>query len=1085
MKLPILMAFLWSFSAQGQTCSGLGSTNYSDVIYVSVTGLPSSAGTANDPTDLLTGIGMLGGNANKVYIQGGTYVLTAALQIPNNAQLIGGFNSQWVKDNSAISTIYRDPSNPQMSPPRLIAIECIGKSGFRIQDLTIRTDNGFGQGVTTYGVYLNNCSDYQIVRCSVISGNGGNGVAGSFGTLGAIGVNGQEGEAGHEHSSGNRQGGSGGCCSFPGSFAGGDGGNGGERGTYVWPSGGQAFTGYLGQDGSGLGFGSGGNGGMGNFTSIVSTSCDQTPSNNGQYGDNGADGLDGIPGVVGTYSLTGGFFTPGVGSDGTDGENGSGGGGGGGGGSYGGQLYTYIPWPIDDTIPSNSNGTGAGGGGGGEGGGGGTAGGGGQGGGGSFAIFAWDNGFNGVLKDCELASGFPGVGGLGGIGGNGGQGGHGGEGGAKFTACHIGAGGDGGEGGHGGKGGDGGAGSNGISSELYQHPGGQPLVLQNIYGLSQPTVNVELGGCTNSPVRFSTDISGTIQWFFGSGANPSTAFGQEVVATFSTPGFKTFTLLVNGIAFTYTDFVDIYSEVPPLNPQIQTGSTQLCVGDVSDFNSSISANNYIWELVNIEGDTVIYNGPNYYDLLGVSWDSAGVYQLTLTTETECCGQSFTDTVMIVVDSIIPPAISVQTQFADTTNTVCVGSQVTFTASAQNVGQSPSYQWNVNGSPIGADAPVLTTDQLADGDVVSCTVTSSLGCAAGQTAMSNTIPVTVVPAPQITCAADSFLSGEPTFFTSEVTFGGLAPFSFYWSFGDGLLGFGDTVQHVYQNPGTYTATVDVYDSLGCSVSCQTFMTISPSISAAFSVDTLVGCAPLEVHFTNQSENAVTNFWSFGDGSGSSVENPVHTYQTAGTYDVALWIYAGNGNDSAVVYDQVVVNPTPVANFYSYEVNPQTGSDTVHFSDNSLFADSWYWDFGDPSSGSDNTSTDQSPVHVYSSNGSYYVTLVVSNNYGCIDSITLPSSVNVGISELRSQLRPVIFPNPTSERFNILIDSKERSTVSFNVIDPMGKVVMGRVLKVSVGSNRFDVDIEQLSAGTYVIQLRSGDETHSLPLVISRR
>ena len=1084
----ILATMLSSKVGYTQSCTGLGSQEFSDVIYVTVSGLPTSAGTSNDPTDLLTAMTMLGGNADKIYLQSGTYLLSQELIIPSNAQLIGGFNTDWVKDNSAITTLFRDPTNVQQGPPRLIGVLCLGQSNFRLQDLTIRTTNALGQGVTTYGLYLNNCSDYNIVRCNIIAGNGGNGSPGSPGAPGPFGAPGENGQPGEEDAGGNRHGGIGGCCSFPGSNMGGEGGWGGERGTYEFPAGGEAFPGYDGDGGQGPGAGYGGAGGQEIFTTVISTQCDRTPANDGEFGGDGANGVNGIPGVPGAYAFGGGFFVPGAGTQGLPGGVASGGGGGGGGGSQGGILWLAIPeippFISADTIPSNSNGTGAGGGGGGEGGGGGLGGGGGQGAGGSFAVFVWDNGFNGFMKDCEMQSGQPGFGGPGGVGGDGGLGGEGGEGGALFIACDIGAGGSGGAGGTGGTGGTGGQGSVGITDELYQHPGGQPMILQNIYGLSQPIVNVEFGGCTNAPVTFSTDATGTLQWFFGAGAQPSTAFGQEAVALFSTPGFKTFTLVVNGIAFTYTDFIDIHAVVPALDPQIQTGPTELCVGDISDFTSSISANNYIWMLNNVEGDTIEYNGPNYYDLLGVVWDSAGVYQLTLTTETECCGQSFTDTIMIVVDSIILPETEIQTSFEDTTNTVCELTEVTFTATAEYVGPSPTYQWMINGTATGPSAPVFTTDQLLNGDVVTCEVTSSLGCATGETALSNGISINVIAPPELVCEADSFVSSEPTFFNVQVTSGGLAPFEYYWSFGDGALGFGDSVAHIYQNPGVYTATVEVLDSLGCSVSCQTYMTISPNLTADFVVDTLTGCAPFNVQFTNLSENAVTNYWDFGDGSGSNETSPSHTYITAGTYDVALWVYAGNGNDSVAVFSQIVVNPSPVANFHNYEINPATGSDTVQFADNSLFASSWLWDFGDPNSGSDNSSTEQSPIHVFGSNGSYSVTLWVSNGYGCSDSITLASNVNVGIAEFTNDLESTVYPNPASNWIDLAIYSLTPREASAKMVDVNGKTVYERQLVLVKGVNKNRFDLTQLAKGSYVLRLLSTEGEKSYQFVVAR-
>lgn len=1070
--------------ATAQSCTGLGTTEFSDIIYVSTSGQPTSTGEIDDPTDLLTAFTLTGGNRDKIYVQDGTYILSNPLLMQSDVQLVGGYNSNWIKDNTAVTTILRDANNVEPSPNRLVGIQCIGISNFKIQDLTVQVQAGQGFGTSVYGIYLNNCSDYELVRTKVISGNGGNGTNGPPGVSGVNGAPGEPGQEGAEDESGPRAGGLGGTGTFPGSNPGGNGGDGGIRGTYEFPAGGEAFPGEPGLDGSGMGGGLGADPGVGNFRNVTPLSCDRTPANDGKFGGNGASGQIGSPGNPGSFSFGGGFFQPGSGTNGTAGTHGSGGGGGGGGGSSGGITWLYIPWPIDDTIPPNLNGTGPGGGGGGEGGQAGEGGVGGQGAGSSFGVFLWDNGFNGVMKDCEIQVGNGGIGGQGGSGGDGGFGGPGGQGGALFTACLIGAGGSGGNGGNGGDGGPGGKGSDGISEEIYQQQGGQPLSIQNIYGLSQPAVTVEHGGCTNAPVHFSTDVSGTVQWFFGAGSDPVSAYGQEAVTSFSTPGYKTFTLVVNGIAFTYTDFVDIHAVVPALDPEIQTGSTQLCAGDIADFNSSISANNYRWRLRNIEGDTVTFDGPTYYDLLGVAFDTAGVYELILTTETECCGQGFSDTLMITVDSIVLPDIEIQTSFADTTNTICELSEITFTATADDVGPDPTYNWMINGTSAGGNIPVFTTDQLTNQDVVTCEVTSSFGCATGETALSNSVTVNVVQPLQVTCSADSFITNEPTYFESAVVSGGLAPFEYYWSFGNGALGFGDTVQHIYQNTGIYTASLEVIDSLGCSATCQILgINIAPNLFADFDLDTLNGCAPFQVQFENTSQNAVTQFWDFGDGTFSIEENPTHLYQTAGTYDVRLAIYSGTGQDSASVLSQIVVNPSPTANFSDFVVNLPEGGDSVQFADNSISATSWLWNFDDPGSGAENSSTEQNPFHVFSSNGTFNVTLVVENIYGCTDSITIPSSVNVGLSELEFINDASVYPNPTTGNVILTLDNKlGQEEGSIILIDQSGRQILTESITLTNGKNQIEQDYTQLDEGVFVLVVQVERDKIAIPLII---
>jgi len=1084
--LAAIAVMVFSVPSSAQTCGALGSPDFSNVLYVAVTGTPGAAGTPDDPVDLLTAVGMVGPQYDKIYLRGGTYVLTAPLTVPSNVDIIGGFNAQWVKDNGAVTTLFRDATGPQTNPPRLIAVSCVGRTNFRLQDMTIRTANAPGQGISTYGVYLNNCSNYELVRCRIIAGNGGNGQPGQPGLPGLVGAPGQPGQPGYENwGGGNNLGGEPGSGTFPGSNAGGHGGKGGDRGTYNPAA---SFPGEPGLNGVGTAGGSGGPGGQGNEVDILPAfGCSANPAtHNGTPGEDGGDGVPGFPGVQGVFAFNGGFFTPGNGTPGTIGANGSGGGGGGGGGSLGGVFWWAPPpiplIPLPDTIPPNTNGTGAGGSGGGEGGQGGTGGSGGQGAGGSFAVFTWDNGNNGRMKDCILEAGLSGIGGSGGVGGNGGLGGDGAPGINWGQNCHIGAGAPGGNGGRGGNGGTGGKGSDGVAEELYEHPGGVPMVQQNIYGLSQPLVNVEFGGCTNAPVTFSTNATGTIQWFFGAGSTPNTIQGQTAVASFTTPGFKTFTLVVNGIAFTYTDFVDIHAVVPPLSPTIQHGPLELCAGDVASFSSSESADNYVWRLTTSQ-DTVVYDGPNFFNLNNISFDTAGVYQLTLYTETECCGRSFTDTIVITVDSIVLPSIAIQSNFADSTNTVCELNEATFTASGQNLGIGPTYQWRINSSPVGANSPVFTTAALQDGDEVTLLVTSALGCATGETALSNGIQVNVIDPLVITCAADSFMSGLPTFFESEVLSGGLAPYTYMWSFGDGTFGTGQTVAHIYQNAGNYTATLEVRDSLGCSLTCQTSMIISPTLSADFSVDQVIGCAPLEVNFNNMSVNGVTYYWDFGDGNGSNSFGPSHTYMAAGTYHVTLWAFAGTGNDSVSVSNQVVVHPTPVANFQMYVLNPETGGDTVQFADNSLFADSWLWNFGDPASGANNTSNEQNPLHVFSANTVYNVTLTVGNAFGCTDQISNITRVNVGIADAEGAAVRV-YPNPVSDLLFIELGDGDFSGVGLMVVDALGRTVLTTADMMEAGSGRVSVPVGGLAEGVYHLRLQGNGMQGAMSFMVNR-
>lgn len=79
-------------------------------------------------------------------------------------------------------------------------------------------------------------------------------------------------------------------------------------------------------------------------------------------------------------------------------------------------------------------------------------------------------------------------------------------------------------------------------------------------------------------------------------------------------------------------------------------------------------------------------------------------------------------------------------------------------------------------------------------------------------------------------------------------------------------------------------------------------------AEFSSNFQSGCAPLEVQFTELTSGGATSFvWDFGDGAGSTDANPIHRYDSTGTYDVRLYIMDGFGNiDSMVKLNYVNVS-----------------------------------------------------------------------------------------------------------------------------------------------------------------------------------
>lgn len=141
--------------------------------------------------------------------------------------------------------------------------------------------------------------------------------------------------------------------------------------------------------------------------------------------------------------------------------------------------------------------------------------------------------------------------------------------------------------------------------------------------------------------------------------------------------------------------------------------------------------------------------------------------------------------------------------------------------------------------------------------------------------------------------------------------------------------------------------------------------------------------LTITFTNASQNAQSYSWDFGDGKTSSEENPVHTYSKAGTWQVKLT--AKNIAKTDTYLQNITISQadvTPTAKF-SYTKNGLA----VTFTNTSTNAQSYNWEFGDGQS-----STANSPLHTYSSAGTYKVTLTAKNG-----SKTNSTSQNITLTE----------------------------------------------------------------------------------------
>jgi gliding motility-associated-like protein len=289
--------------------------------------------------------------------------------------------------------------------------------------------------------------------------------------------------------------------------------------------------------------------------------------------------------------------------------------------------------------------------------------------------------------------------------------------------------------------------------------------------------------------------------------------------------------------------------------------------------------------------------------------------------------------------------------------ICFGDPVTLTATSTTGG---TVTWDG-----GVTNGVAFTPVLPGTYTYTTTSTSPDDCPYSQT-------ITVIDFPTIDAGPDLeiCLGEDVTLTATGVGVGGV----YVWD--------GGVVNGLPFGPlATITYTVVGTTPEGCFSEDEVTITVNPSMTVSFTADELIGCAPFTVNFTSLVPGAIYN-WNFGDGGSSSSAAPSHTYLTAGEFSVTLNMTNASGCSGVVTYlDYITVIAQPIAAF-TYSPTQVDVTDTeVQFTNQSLYATSYTWDFGDGAA----ISNAEHPIHVFPETGNvkYTVILTATNELGCVD------------------------------------------------------------------------------------------------------
>ncbi len=378
------------------------------------------------------------------------------------------------------------------------------------------------------------------------------------------------------------------------------------------------------------------------------------------------------------------------------------------------------------------------------------------------------------------------------------------------------------------------------------------------------------------------------------------------------------------------------------------GDTTICGGDSSLLTLTNGPfTQYTWS----NGDTT---ATTYVS-------AAGTYTVTVVDSNTCTGSNTIDVVTV------NPVININAS----PTSICGGDSILMTA-------TPFLTFT---SIVWSDGAVGPLDYATTSGQYIVTGTEPGGCQA-----SDTITISLYPDPLGNIVAPATCSNEAAPFNFNNT--GPPISNYHWDFGNGAV-TNDTSNiaapnYQYPGPGNYPVVLILETSDGCTDTLATIVNIQPLPSG-----TITNIAVCEDHdevfnFNQTSSDSLTYVWNFPGGTPgtSTAINPTVNFANNGTYNTSVIITNQYGCFDTIVQPFLVrAHPTAGIGAYPICISRFTFDPLVAPDDNTVTID---WDLGD---GFVINGTDTSIFnHIYVGPGDYNATLVITDQYGCKDSIT---------------------------------------------------------------------------------------------------
>ena len=325
--------------------------------------------------------------------------------------------------------------------------------------------------------------------------------------------------------------------------------------------------------------------------------------------------------------------------------------------------------------------------------------------------------------------------------------------------------------------------------------------------------------------------------------------------------------------------------------------------------------------------------------------------------------------------------------------------ITFDASESNDpdGRIVRYLWDFGDGMNGTGKIITHAYELNGTYTVMLNVTDNDGAWASASA-NKTILWNLRPVVSFTASADAVDTHEIIEFDASASYDpdGVIV-GFLWDFDDGTSATSPAVAHAFADNGVYEVTVTVTDDDGGATSQQAVTTVSNRPPILSFTDNASSVLTLEViHFdatgSHDPDGSIVSYsWSFGDGTYAATSVADHAYTNDGVYRMTVTVTDDDGAAVSQNVFKTVSNRPPIVSLAGNASTVETGAlvrldGSASYDPDGVIV-SYLWDFGDGTT----ATAIQDIHHAYSADGTYTVTLNVTDDDGAVSWTSVPVTV----------------------------------------------------------------------------------------------